>query len=90
MYSEDARISTLRVRIKKYFRVDKFVFLARFTQVARYMMLRNGDKTRLATTAEGRYRYFVCCLASLSIYLMYLRSVWLYPLVFDRIDGVLI
>lgn len=77
MYSEDARISTLRIRIKKYFRVDKFVFPTRFTQVARYMILRNGDKTRLATTAEGRYRYFVCCLASLSIYLTlctYVRS----------------
>lgn len=24
---KDARISTLRVRIKKYFRVEKFVFL---------------------------------------------------------------
>lgn len=74
MYSEDARISTLRVRIKKYFRVDKFVFPTRFTQVALYMILRNGDKTRLATTAEGRYRYYVCCLASLSIYLPYVRS----------------
>lgn len=51
------------------------------------MILRNGDKTRLATTAEGQVGTYVCCLASLSIYL---RSVWLYPLVFDRIDGVLI
>lgn len=54
------------------------------------MILRNGDKTRLATTAEGQVGTYVCCLASLRIYLMYLRSVWLYPLVFDRIDGVLI
>lgn len=74
MYSEDARISTLRVRIKKYFRVDKFVFPTRFTQVARYMILRNGDKTRLATTAEGQVGTYVCCLASLSIYLPYVRS----------------
>lgn len=36
MYSEDARITTLRVRIKKYFRVEQFVFPTRFTQVALY------------------------------------------------------
>lgn len=41
---KDACISTLRVRIKKYFRVDKFVFPTRFTQVARYMIL--GTKRR--------------------------------------------
>lgn len=89
MYSEDARISTLRVRIKKYFRVEQLVFPTRFTQVARYMILRDEDKTRLATTAEGQVGTYVCCLASLSIYLP-TCSVWLYPLVFDRIDGVLI
>lgn len=89
MYSEDARISTLRVRIKKYFRVEQLVFPTRFTQVARYMILRNGDKTRLATTAEGQVGTYVCCLASLSIYLP-IRSVWLYPLIFNRIDSVLI
>lgn len=46
MYSEDARISTLRVRIKKYFRVDKFVFPTRFTQVARYMIFRYETEIR--------------------------------------------
>lgn len=64
MYSEDARISTLRIRIKKYFRVDKFVFPTRFTQVARYMILRNGDKTRLATTAEGQVGTYLMYVAS--------------------------
>lgn len=71
MYSEDARITTLRVRIKKYFRVDKFVFPTRFTQVARYIILRNGDKTRLATTAEGRY---LCMLPRVVKYLPYVPT----------------